>query len=167
MRYTILTGIITLLAAAPVAKAQPPVKETDTVSWQYYSGNTAVGGPVQPVGTKANIRCSVISSDGDGEWVCLYVDAVPKSTLPDGKNANACRPLGKDGKPFKLTNPALLPDSDTTQVVVFVSNSIETTYKLVVRKDGSISFEIVGPTFAGDTSMSGAASVCWYVSKKK
>jgi hypothetical protein len=166
MRYTILTGFV-LLAAAPVAKAQPPVKETGTVSWQYYTGTTALGSPVQPVGTKANIRCSVISSDGDGDWVCLYVDAVPKSTLPDGKNADVCRPLGKDGKQFKLTSPTLLPDSDTTQVVAFVSNSTETTYKLVVKKDGSISFEHIGPTFAGDTSMSGAASVCWYVSKKK
>jgi hypothetical protein len=167
MRYTILTGVVTLLAAAAVAKAQPPAKETGTVSWQYYAGTTALGGPVPPVGAKTNIRCSVISSDGDGEWVCLYVDAVPKFTLPAGKNAEVCLPLGKDGKPFKLANPALLPDSDTTQVVAFVSNSHETIYKLIIKKDGSISFEQVGPTFAGDTSMSGATSVCWYVSKKK
>jgi hypothetical protein len=167
MRSTILTGVVTLLVAAPVARAQPPVKETDTVLWQYYAGNTALGGPVRPVGTKANVRCAVISSDGDGDWVCLYVDAVPRSTLPDGKNADVCRPLGKDGKPFKLTSPALLPDRDTTQVVAFHSGSTETMYKLVIKTDGSISFEIAGPTFAGDTSMSGAASVCWYVSKKK
>lgn len=167
MKYTILTAVVTLLAAAPVVKAQPPVKETGTVSWQYYTGTTAVGTPVQPVGTRANIRCSVISSDEDGAWVCLYVDAIPKFTLADGKNADVCRPLLKDGKAFKLTNPALLPDSDTTQVVAFVSNSLETMYKLTVKKDGSIRFAIVGPTFAGDTSMSGAASVCWYVSKKK
>src|SRR4051794_20222047 len=113
MRYTILTGVVTLLAAAPVAKAQPPVKETGTVSWQYYAGNTALGGPVRPVGMKANIRCSVISSDGDGEWVCLYVDAVPMAKLPEDKNADTCRPLQKDGKRFKLTSPTLLPDSDT------------------------------------------------------
>jgi hypothetical protein len=167
MKCAILTGVVTLLAATAVAKAEPPVKETGTVGWQYYTGTTAVGVPVPPVATRANIRCSVISSDGDGDWVCLYVDAIPKSTLPDGKNADACRPLGKDAKPFKLTNPALLPDSDTTQLVAFVSNSIETVYKLVIKKDGSVSFEMVGPTFAGDTSMSGAASVCWYVSKKK
>jgi len=167
MRYTFLTGIVTLLAAAPVALAQPAAKETGTVSWQYYAGNTPLGDPVQPVGTKANIRCSVISSDADGAWVCLYVDAVPKSRLPEKKNADACRPLGKDGMHFKLTNPALLPESDTTQVVAFVSSNTETMYKLMVKTDGRISIEIVGPTFAGDTSMSGAASVCWYVSKKK
>lgn len=167
MRYAVLTGVVTLLAAAPAARAQPPAKETGTVSWQYFAGNTAVGDPVQPAGAKANIRCSVISSDGDGEWVCLYVDAVPRSKLPEDLNVNACRPLGKDGKPFKLTNPALLPDSDTTQVVAFVSGNAETTYKLLVQKDGSVGFEVVGPAFAGDTRMSGAASVCWYVSKKK
>src|SRR5262249_55765167 len=162
----ILMGVVTLLAAAPVAKAQGQGKEAATVSWQYYAGNNAVGAPVQPVGTKANLRCSIISSDTDGDWVCLYVDAVPKSMLPAGKNADSCRPLGKDGKPFKLTRAALLPDSDTMQVVAFVSNSLETTYKLMVKKDGSISFEVIGPNFAGDTSMSGGASVCWYVSRK-
>ncbi|OWK40893.1 hypothetical protein [Fimbriiglobus ruber] len=167
MRYTILAGVVALMAAAPVAKAQSPAKETGTVSWQYYSGHTAVGGPVRPVEAKANIRCSVISSDGDGEWVCLHVGAVPRSTLPDNTSADACHPLGKDVKPFKLTNPALLPDNDTTHLVVFVSGNAESPYKLVVKKDGNISFETVRPTFAGDTSMSGAASVCWYVSKKK
>jgi hypothetical protein len=167
MMYSILTGVVALLAAAPVVQAQSPAKESGTVSWQYSAGTTALGGPVQPVGTKANIRCSVIASDEDGDWVCLYVDAIPKSTIPDNKNADTCRPLGKDGKPFKLTNPALLPDSDTTQVVAFVSGNVETTYKLVVKKDGTISFAMMGPTFTGDTSMSGAASVCWYVFKKK
>lgn len=166
MRHTILTAVA-ILTAATIAKAQPPQKETGTVSWQFYAGTTALGGPVQPVGLKTNIRCSVISSDQDGEWVCLYVDAVPRSTLPDGKNADVCRPLTRDGKPFKLTNPALLPDSDTTQVVAFVSGNLETMYKLVVKRDGTISFAIIGPTFAGDTNMSGAASVCWHVSKKK
>jgi hypothetical protein len=161
MMYTILTSIV--LIAAPAAE----VKETGTVSWQYYAGEMALGAPVPPAGTKPNIRCSVIASDADGDWVCLYVDAIPKSTIPDGKNAEACRPLAKDGKPFKLTNAALRPDSDTTQVVAFVSNSQETTYKLVVKTDGSISFGILRPTFAGDTKMSGAASMCWYVSKKK
>jgi hypothetical protein len=167
MRYPTLTAVVTLLTAASIAKAQPPAKESGTVSWQYYHGTTALGDPVQPAGTKANIRCSVIASDGDGAWVCLYVDAVPRSKLPDNKDADACRPLDKDGKQFKLTNPALLPDSDTTQLVVFHSGNIETTYKLMIKTDGSIGFEIVRPTFAGDTSMSGAASVCWYVSRKK
>jgi hypothetical protein len=167
MRCTILIVVITVLGAASVAQAQPAAKETATVSWQYYAGNTAVGGPVQPANTTANIRCAVISSDGDGAWVCLYVDAVPKSKLPENKSADACRPLDKDGKQFKLTNPALLPSSDVTQVVAFVSTNTETTYKLVIKKDGNISFEMVGPTFAGDTSMSGAVSVCWFVSKKK
>jgi len=167
MRYTILAGAVALLAAAPVVQAQPPAKETGTVNWQYYMGTTAVGDLVPLAGTKANVRCSVISSDGDGEWVCLYVEAVPKSTLPDGKNADFCRPISKDGKPFKLTNPALLPDSDTTHLVAFVSGSAETPYKLMVKKDGTIEFEIVGPNFAGVTSMSGAASMSWYVSKKK
>jgi hypothetical protein len=167
MRLTILTAVVTLLASASIANAQPQAKEKGVVNWQYYAGDDAVGEPVQPAGAKANLRCSVISSDDEGDWVCLYVDAVTKSTLPAGMNADACRPLGKDGKPFKLTNPALLPDRDTTQVVVFVSGDVETTYKLVVKQDGSIAFEIVGPTFAGDTSMSGAASMCWYVSKKE
>jgi hypothetical protein len=167
MRYTILTGIVTLLAAAPVAVAQPAAKETATVSWQYYAGSTAVADPIKPAAAKANVRCSVISSDGDGAWVCLYVDAVPKSKLPENKTADACLPLQKDGKPFKLTNPALLPESDVVHVVSFVSSYTETMYKLVVKTDGRISFERVGPTFAGETSMTGATSVCWFVPKKK
>jgi hypothetical protein len=167
MTYKILTGFVTLLAVAPVVTAQPPARETGVVSWQYYMGSTAVGSPVEPLAAKASLRCSVIATDEDGAWVCLYVDAVPKSKLPDNKVADHCRPLAKDGKLFKLTNPALLPDSDTTHVVPFVSGNAETMYKLLVKKDGSISFEIVGPTFIGDTSMSGAASVCWFVSRKK
>jgi hypothetical protein len=167
MKFSFLTGVVIVLTAVPLATAQPAARETATVSWQYYLGGTAVGTAVPPAGDKVNVRCSVISSDADGAWVCLYVDPVPKSTLPDGKDADTCRPLGKDGKPFKLTNPALLPDSDTTQVVAFRSGSLEGTYKLVVKKDGDISFQVVRPLFAGDTSMSGAASVCWYVSKKK
>ncbi|OWK43896.1 hypothetical protein [Fimbriiglobus ruber] len=167
MRYTILTGVIALLASAPVATAQSPAKEAGTVSWQYYSGTSAVGSPIQPAEAKANIRCSVISSDGDGDWVCLYVAAVPKSVLPGNASADTCRPVGKDGKPFKLTNTALLPDHDTTQLVPFDSGNTEAAYKLVIKKDGSISIETIRPTFAGETSMTAAASVCWYVSKKK
>lgn len=165
MRCAILT-VVTLFLVAPVVNAQPAAKETGIVSWQYYAADTAVGSPVQPTGMKANIRCAVIASDGDGSWVCLYVDAIPKCKLPEDKNANVCRPLEKDGKQFKLTNSALLPDTDVTQVVAFVSSNTETTYKLVVKKDGSVSFTVVGPTFAGDTSMSGATSVCWFVAKK-
>jgi hypothetical protein len=167
MKDAILTGVVILLAAAAVVKAEPPAKEAGIVSWQYFAGEAAIGDPVRPAGTKANLRCSVIASDEEGDWVCLHVGAVSQSALPEGMNADACRPLGKDGKPFKLTNPALWPDSDTAQAVVFASGDVETTYKLMVKKDGTISFEIVGPTFTGDTSMSGAASMCWYVSKKE
>jgi hypothetical protein len=167
MKYTMLTAVVILLAAAPVATAQAPARQTGTVRWQYYAGTTAVGTPTQPLGTKANIRCSVIASDEEGAWVCLYVDAIPKVKLPDNKDADTCRPHGADGKLFKLTNSALLPDHDTTQAVFFISGSRETTYKLEIKKDGHIRFELAGPSFAGDTTMSGAVSVVWYVSKKK
>jgi hypothetical protein len=167
MKFSYATVVLILLSATPGANAEPPVKEVGVVSWQYYSGKNTIGDPLPAAGTKANIRCSVISSDGDGDWVCLYVEPVPKSKLPDSKSANACRPIGKDGKAFKLNNLALLPDSDTAQVVSFVSGEAETTYKLLVKQDGTISFEVLGPTFVGDTSMSGAVSMCWYVARKK
>lgn len=167
MRYLAVTSVFALLAGSTVVKADPPVKETGVVSWQYFIEKSAVGDPIPPAGSKTNIRCSVISSDGEGDWVCLYVDAVAKTNLPDTKGADSCRPVTKDGKPFKLTNAALFPDSDTTQLVPFVSSRTETAYKLTVKKDGTIAFELIGPTFHGETSMSGAASMCWYVSKKK
>src|SRR5690242_12993781 len=63
MRYTILTAIFAVLAAAPVALGQPGAKETSAVSWQFVSGKNAVGVPIEPAAKKANVRCSVIASD--------------------------------------------------------------------------------------------------------
>ena len=68
MRLTIPTGIITLLAMAPVVVAQPAAKESASVSWQYYADKTPLSDPLQPADMKTNLRCSVIASDADGAY---------------------------------------------------------------------------------------------------
>lgn len=152
-RASLALGLTCLLAADAIA-------DSASVEWQYYADDGKKIGKQLPA---TRLQCSVVSTDKDGEWICLYLAPIPKTDLGD-HNADSCRAIDAKGKPFEL--PAgLRPDAQVTQVVAFYSGSGIETYILNVDKDGQIGFYSLSPSFNGTTEIVGAVSVTWFKAK--
>lgn len=153
------------VSSTAAQKDSDPTKERATVTWAYFAGEDKK--LIETKGSdKPNIRCSVIASDDDGDWVCLFVDSFPEITLPEGVNGDTIRPLLKASDEFKLKSARLRPKSTVAQTVSFVSASLESEYKLTIKPDGTVRFESTSITFYGKTKLSGSVSATWFVPKE-
>ena len=134
--------------------------ESEALHWQYYAN------PATPVGSRVSaasyLRCSVIATDGDGEWVSLYMEGVAPTELPSGQKADYNVAVLANGTEFRILHKSLHPKVDIVQTVPFKTAGGESLARLTIFTDGRIRCQAISTAFSGKTQMPGAISAHWY-----